>query len=384
MARAFFRILERVRYIVLGAGKQGTAIIHDLVHADGRNSVTVADRDGQALEGLAARFENFRVEIQQVDLADAARLSRLLESADVAISAVPYFFNLELARAAVEAGTHFCDLGGNTEIVYKELELDGAARRKGVHVIPDCGLSPGMTNILAAHVLDLLHRVDRLEIRVGGLPKHPVQPLNYQLSFSVHGLLNEYIEPATIVRDGELKDVESLSGIEPIHFDGLPPMEAFFTHGGISTLPKSLALRVPNMDEKTIRYPGHASAMKAILKDSRFESRDAIAAYLEAELKGEDEDFILLRVSAFGEKQITCEMVDHYDPDTKLSAMMRTTGFSASIVAQMMAQDRVGQPGAHLQEESIPIDLFIEELGRRNIMVRDKILPSPESSGGQS
>ena len=380
MARVFFRILERVRYIVLGAGKQGTAIIHDLVHADG-NSITIADRDRRSLELLAARFGDFRVQVQQVDLSDTARLSRLMESADVAISAVPYFFNLELARAAVEAGTHFCDLGGNTEIVYRELELGDRARRKGVHVIPDCGLSPGMTNILAAHVVDLLPRVDRLELRVGGLPKHPVPPLNYQLTFSVHGLLNEYIEPATIVRNGQPKDVESLSGIEPIHFDGFPPMEAFYTHGGISTLPKSLAQRVPNMDEKTIRYPGHASAMRAILKDSRFESRDGIAAYLEAELKGEDEDVVLLRVSAFGEGQVTCELVDHYDPDTKLSAMMRTTGFSASIVAQMMAEDRVGQPGAHLQEESIPTDVFIEELGRRNILVRDKVLPSPESTG---
>ena len=189
-----------MRYIVLGAGKQGTAIIHDLVHADGENSITIADRDRRALEVLAARFGDFRVEVQQVDLSDTARLYRLMESADVVISAVPYFFNLELARASVDAGTHFCDLGGNTEIVYRELELDGRARAKAVHVIPDCGLSPGMTNILAAHVLDLLPRVDRLEIRVGGLPKHPVPPLNYQLSFSVHGLLNEYIEPATIVR----------------------------------------------------------------------------------------------------------------------------------------------------------------------------------------
>lgn len=362
-----------MRYVVLGAGKQGTAIIHDLVHTSRGNSVTVVDQDPRALEVVAERFRTFQVEVQQADLSHTPGLRELFESAEVSISAAPFFFNLELARLAVEAGTHFCDLGGNTEIVYRELELDELARTRGVHVIPDCGLSPGMTNILAGYVVDLLPRVDRLELRVGGLPQHPVPPLNYQLTFSVHGLVNEYVEPATIVRNGKITNVESLSGIESIRFDGFPPMEAFYTHGGISTLPKSLASRVPNMDEKTVRYEGHAAAMTAIVADPRFESREALAEYLQTELPEEGEDVVLLRVSAFGEGRAVCELVDRYDADTKLSAMMRTTGFSTSIVAQMMARGEIGEAGAHLQEESIPGDVFIRELARRNIVIRDTV-----------
>ena len=362
-----------MRFVVLGAGKQGTAIIHDLVHTRDENSVTVVDNDPHALEVVAERFQTFQVNIQQADLSDTRGLRKLFEATDVAISAVPYFFNLELARLAVEAGTHFCDLGGNTEIVYEELRLHELARSAGIHIVPDCGLSPGMTNIVAAHVIDLLPRVDRLELRVGGLPQHPVPPLNYQLTFSVHGLLNEYVEPATIVTDGKITNVESLTGIEAIQFEGFPPMEAFYTHGGISTLPKSLASRVGNIGEKTVRYGGHAEAMKAILSDPQFESREAIAEYLRNELPQEGEDVVLLRVSAFGEGRAVSELVDRYDPETKLSAMMRTTGFSASIVAQMMARGEMGEPGAHLQEESIPCEIFISELAQRNIVIRDTV-----------
>ena len=359
-----------MHYLVLGAGRQGTAIVHDLVHSDTQNSVVVADHDPTALEVVAARFKQFQVDTRHTDLSVPSSYAPLLEVADVAISALPYFFNLDLSRAAVDAATHFCDLGGNTELVYKELELDARARKMGVYVIPDCGLSPGMTNILAAHLIDLLPRVDRLELRVGGLPRDPVPPLNYQLTFSIHGLLNEYIEPAEIVENGQVRRVESLTGVESIHFDDFPPLEAFFTHGGISTLPKSLLPRVPNMDEKTIRYPGHAAKIKAILKDPEFKSRDSIADYLKAELPNEGEDFVLLRISAFGDGHASCEMIDRYDPETQLSAMMRTTGFSASIVAQMMADRRLGEPGAYLQEESVPTAVFIDELRRRNIIIR--------------
>jgi len=151
----------------------------------------------------------------------------------VAISAVPYFFNLSLAEAAVESGVHFCDLGGNNRIVAAEFALDAKAKEAGVTLIPDCGLAPGLVNILAVGAIDGLEAVKSVEIRVGGLPQKPHPPLDYQIVFSPHGLLNEYMEPATVIQNGKVAEVPSLTGWEEIAF--VPPydrLEAFHTSGG--------------------------------------------------------------------------------------------------------------------------------------------------------
>ena len=240
----------------------------------------------------------------------------------------------------------------------------------GVAVIPDCGLSPGMTNILAAHLISDMENADTLELRVGGLPLEPVPPLNYQIVFSILGLLNEYIEPASVVAGGQFLRVESLTGAEPIQFDGYPQMEAFYTHGGISTLPESFAGRVQNINEKTIRYKGHSEAMYAILKDPRFKSRTEIGAYLESILPKEGPDVVLVRVTATsGARRRSLEVIDTADPQTGFSAMMRTTGYSAAIVAQMLALGRI-PPGAHVQEKVIPTEEFISALAVRGIHVK--------------
>lgn len=358
--------------MVLGAGKQGTAIAHDLIHFGSSNSVVIVDRDLSAVDAAARRFGK-AAEVRHMDLSHNAALGLLLDGASVCVSALPYFFNLELAKVAVANRVHFCDLGGNTGIVMQELGLDADARAKGVHLIPDCGLSPGMTNVLAAHVISQLERVDSLEMRVGGLPRFPVPPLNYQLVFSIHGLLNEYLEPAVVMEGGQLKRVESMTGAEPVRFDGYPELEAFYTFGGISTLPQSFGASVPNMNEKTVRYKGHAEAMGRILKDPRFQSREELADFLEQSLPHEGEDVVLVRVSAIGSGRADCEVVDHFDSDTGFSAMMRTTGFSAAIVARMMGDGKIGRPGAHRQEQVIRTSLFIAELGRRNIQVQETL-----------
>ena len=258
------------------------------------------------------------------------------------------------------------------DIVMQEFDLDLEARSKGVRLVPDCGLSPGMTNVLAAHVISKLERVESLEMRVGGLPRCPLPPLNYQLVFSIHGLLNEYLEPAVVLEDGKLKRIESMTGVEPVSFDGYPELEAFYTFGGISTLPQSFS-RIPNMNEKTVRYKGHAEAIRRILEDPRFNSREALADYLDRLLPNEGEDVVLARVTASGSGRAECEVIDSYDRTTGFSAMMRTTGFSAAIIARMVADGKIGGPGAHRQEQVIDTGLFIEELGRRNIRVTETL-----------
>src|SRR5690606_20102849 len=139
-----------------------------------------------------------------------------MSRADVCLNALPYYFNLEMATLAVRAGTNYADLGGNTGIVFQQIQLNEGAKARGVSVIPDCGLAPGMVNILAAAGIRAMDRADRVRIAVGGLPQHPEPPLNYQIVYSLEGVLDYYTTVSWILRDGELRQVDALSEVEPV------------------------------------------------------------------------------------------------------------------------------------------------------------------------
>ena len=170
-----------------------------------------------------------------------------------------------IATLAVRAGVHYADLGGNTGIVFQQLQLDETARAHGISAIPDCGLAPGMVNILAAAGIRALDRTDQVRCYVGGLPQHPRPPLHYTIVYSLEGVLDYYTTTSWILRDGELRQVEALSEIETVQFPEPPgTLEAFHTAGGLSTLPWTYQGRVRTMEYKTLRYPGHAHIMRAI------------------------------------------------------------------------------------------------------------------------
>src|SRR5215210_8307938 len=186
---------------------------------------------------------------------------------DAVLSCVTYFHNLSLARAAVEARTHFCDLGGNNAVVDAELALDEEASAAGVNVVPDCGLAPGMVSVLAAHGAARFDALDEVRIRVGGLPQKPRPPLDYQIVFSVEGLINEYVERARVVRGGRIVEVESMTEVEELEFPApFGRMEAFQTSGGTSTLPETFLGRVTELDYKTVRYPGHCERFRLLIE----------------------------------------------------------------------------------------------------------------------
>ena len=189
----------------------------------------------------------------------------LFRGHDSVISCVNYWYNVELSKAAIETGANFCDLGGNNYVVDDQLALDEQARAAGINIIPDCGLAPGMVSVLAMHGASRFDEVDEIHIRVGGLPQDPRPPLDYQLVFSVEGLINEYIEVARVIRDGEIKTVDSMTELESLSFDGFPPLEAFQTSGGTSTLPDTFLGRIRELDYKTIRYAGHCDKFKAMI-----------------------------------------------------------------------------------------------------------------------
>ena len=364
--------------LVLGAGRMGLGATHDLARQPDVARVTVADVDGDRVRAVAARA-GAKGHAAVLDVADRAAVTALMRDHAAVISCVNYWHNAHLAAIAIEAGTNFCDLGGNNSVVDKELALDAAARGKGVNVIPDCGLAPGMTQVLVAHAVSRFDKVDEIHIRVGGLPLDPKPPLDYQLVFSVEGLINEYVERARVLRGGKIVEIDSMTEVEELEFPApFGKMEAFQTSGGTSTLPDTYLGRVRELDYKTIRYPGHCARFKAMIDLGLCSSepvngvvpRKFFGDLLVRSLPHDEPDAVLVRVEvAGGGKRLRYDIVDRYDEATGLSAMMRTTAFPASIVALMMARGQTTAKGALPQERCIDPELFMRELAARDINV---------------
>ena len=378
-----------MEYLLLGAGLQGTAIAFDLLHhAPQTARLVIVDADQDSLTALADRLDDRRVSPVCADVRDATALAPLMDTADVTISAVNYWFNATLAALAVESRSHFLDLGGNNDIVAQEFELNDRATAQGVTVIPDCGLAPGLAGILGYWLVDGLDRAESLKLRVGGLPADPVPPMNYKVVFSVQGLINEYIEPAVVIRDGRLRTVPSLSELETLVFpEPFGELEAFQTSGGTSTLPRTLAGRVPNLDYKTIRYKGHCAQFRLLaelglcdsvpreFRDGKVAPREVLASLLQEklDLPGQDVVLLLAEVEGWGADgtavRKTVRIVDYHDETNDISAMMRMTGYPAAIVAWMLASGEIATPGARCQELVVPGDRMIEELRRRGVAI---------------
>lgn len=363
----------------------GHGAVHDLVHnSPDVELVTVADLHLKKAEAIAKAVGTSRVDARCLDVENYADAVELMRGHDAAISCVNYWYNDDLSRAAIEAGASFCDLGGNNYVVDKQLALDDEARNAGISIIPDCGLAPGMVSILAMHGAAEFDEVDEIHIRVGGLPQHPQPPLNYQLVFSVEGLINEYVEPARVIRNGKITEVPSMTELEAVELDGFPPLEAFQTSGGTSTLPDTFLGRVKELDYKTIRYAGHCEKFKTMIDLGLCSSEEIVANYqkvvprkvfgelLSRNLPADGPDYVLVRLDFAGtkdgaEKKLRYDIVDKQDEATGLSAMMRTTAFPASIIAQMMAKGDVLSRGALPQEKAIDPQRFVDELTRRGI-----------------
>lgn len=367
--------------LVLGAGRMGLGAVHDLAAQPDVEHVTVADMDAERARAVAARA-GAKGRAVSLDCSDHAAVVALMRGHAAAISCVNYWLNEGLARAAIEAGTNFCDLGGNNTVVDAELALDAEARAAGVNVVPDCGLAPGMTAVLVAHAMSRVENADEIHIRVGGLPLEPKPPLDYQLVFSVEGLINEYIERARVLRGGQVVEIDSMTELEELEFPApFGKLEAFQTSGGTSTLVDTYLGQVRELDYKTIRYPGHCAKFKAMIdlglcssepEPNGVTPRKFFGDLLVRNLPHDEPDVVLVRVEVSGcGKRLRYDIIDRYDQATGLSAMMRTTAFPASIVALMMARGQTTSKGALPQEKCIPPDAFMKELAARGIEVEE-------------
>lgn len=382
-----------MKILVLGAGRMGLGAAFDLAHnSPDVAAITVADFEGERANAVAATVGSDKVTAAQIDVAEPGAAERLMHGHDAVISCVNYWYNVDLAKAAIAAGANFCDLGGNNTIVDQELALDAEAAAAGVNIIPDCGLAPGMVSVLAAHGAARFTGLDSIKIRVGGLPQNPKPPLNYQIVFAVEGLINEYIERARVIRDGAITEVDSMTELEELDFPApYGRMEAFQTSGGTSTLPETFLGRVRDLDYKTIRYPGHCDRFKTMLDLGLGDSslidvagvsvapRKVFGDCLVRHLPADEPDLVFVRLEFSGgtdngRKTLRYDIIDKFDEQTKLSAMMRTTAFPASIIAQMMARGDTLRRGATPQETVIPPEPFVAELARRNIEIIESLV----------
>jgi lysine 6-dehydrogenase len=378
--------------IVLGSGMMGQAIAYDLSKFSNFDNITIADNNKETLEYTKKIFKNKKFIFQTLDLDKPKDVNQCLQGYDIAISAVPYKYNYFLAKTVIETKTHFLDLGGNNTIVEKERSLSDKAKKNDVTIIPDCGLAPGLTSVITKDIVDQMSSIDFVKIRVGGLPMYPQPPLNYQIVFSPYGLINEYVEDAIILKNGNIIKKKSMTDLEKIIFpEPFGQLEAFLTSGGCSTLPYTYNNKIKYLDYKTIRYPGHCEQFKTLLNLGLAEEkpinvkgktvilRDLFADVLLKNLPKNKEDVVLIKVFCKGENknkedinlEYTC--VDYYDSENKITAMMRTTGYPVSIIAQMIEQDTIKKRGVYCSEEIVPCKPFFRELDKRKIQIKKNI-----------
>jgi lysine 6-dehydrogenase len=378
-----------MRMLVLGAGLQGSACAYDLL-AHTEHDVVLADLNVDNLPAFLQPYIGGRLTPVAVDANDRTGIRRVMEGVSATMSAFPYYFNLGMSVAAVESGSHFCDLGGNTDIVLEQKQVAPRAAAAGVSVVPDCGLAPGMVNILAEHGIRQLDVVRKVTIKVGGLPQKPQPPLNYQVVYSLEGVLDYYTTLSWVVRDGRQMQVKALSEIEELEFPGAGTLEAFHTAGGLSTMAQRYEGKIPTMEYKTLRYPGHARMMEAMrdiglfglepvnVKGVPVVPRDLFIATVGPTLRKdyrESPDLVALRVEVEGTDKgddvlLRFDLLDRYDADTGITAMMRTTGYSLAITGALQAEGKI-KPGVWTPDEAMPAREYIAALAERGVVIQE-------------
>lgn len=391
-----------MKYIVLGAGKQGLAAAYDLIVYGRAARLTLADSSSVSQGNNAKEFrkllelcrrQNKRVlSYRKINVHNNSLLKSILREHDAVLSALPYYLNLSVAEAAIAAKVHYCDLGGYFEMTQKILKLHRKAKKAGVTLVPDCGVSPGMCNSLAVCAMDQFDRTEDVHIYCGGLPQMPRPPLGYKVVFNLEGVLGNYFGKAYLLRNGKITLAAPLSEREEIDLGApLGKLEAAITGGATSTCPWTFRGKIKNYDYKTLRYPGHWEKIDLLkqlglmeidpveINGHKIVPRKIFAKIVEPRLRFQQErDLLVMRVIVCGLRhgkkiEIRYDLMDYADPKTGFSAMQRTTGFSAAIILEMLAQGFVQQKGVVPLEKAISGSLFLKEIRKRGIHVKETI-----------
>ena len=384
------------RYAIIGAGRQGLSAAYDLARFGSAEEILLCDLK---LETAQKGVEKLRAQLSQdlfipvsLDAGNLNQLQNALKGVDSAISAVPFTFNLGITKAAIECNTNLCDLGGHTETVLKQLALDEPAKSSGITIVPDCGMGPGLNISLGVLAMSFLEKPINLFIWDGGLPLNPVPPWNYISTFHINGLTNEYEGPAWFIRDGRPTQVPCLSEVEELDFPSpLGRLEAAVTSGGLSTAPWTFAGKLQRLENKTLRYPGHWQTFQAFqqlglfeqtpveIKDGSFVPRETFHALLQPKIAGDQvHDICVIRVRCEGESNgktavCTLDLCETYDEETGLTAMEKFTGWHASMVAILSAQNKLPK-GAIPIEKALSGPMLMEEAKKRKWSIKNNTI----------
>lgn len=375
-----------MRITVIGAGLIGSAVARELNEHEEVKQIQVCDARSRSLQELHDQVKSSKLRSFQVDVRDINVLEPIIRGSQCVVGCAAPEVNPILAEACLEIGIHFCDLGGNDTIVEKELQLNKRAEQKSLWVVPNCGLAPGLVNVLCLEGIQQFDEVEAAHLRVGDVPLHPEPPFNFRISWSAEKIIDDYTHPVQVIENGKIKHIEPLTMEEPICFpEPFNKMESFCTAGGLSTLTTQLEGTLKTLDHKTIRWPGHADQMRALLGLGFGEARnidvrthltyrDVLVRRMRQRLGGAHEDAVLLRVLIKGEvdgekKTLVYEMVERYDVDDKMTAMKRCTSIPAAVATILIASGEVKGGGAAPPENVLPRKKYLEMLAERGLTV---------------
>lgn len=375
----------KTKVILLGAGLIGKPLAIDLA-SDENFEVTVADRDGNRLEGI----EQQHILKKHTDLGDVPGLKKLVSNYDLVVNATPGFMGFNTLKSVVEAGKNCIDIAFYPE---NAMDLDELCKQNNVMVISDIGVAPGMSNLLSGYAAAQLDEVDQVDIFVGGLPKVRKLPWEYKAVFSPTDVIEEYTRPARLIENGEIVVKPPLTEIETLNFDRVGTLEAFNSDGLRSLL---YTIKAKTMREKTLRYPGYANKIK-LLADNGFFSTEKIDVqgnqicpldmtskllFEQWKQQEDDEDITVMRIMVEGKKaqknmRYTFDLYDEYDPVTKTHSMARTTAYTASVAARLLNSKVFYQPGLFVPETlgkyDDVVDFMLKGLTERNVIYEKKV-----------
>lgn len=379
-----------MKIVVLGAGLMGKEAARDLVKNPKVGKVFLADLNVAQAQQFADTLQTNKIEVLKLDATDDQQLKIVMSKANVVVNALFYKFNEKVARTAIEVGVHSVDLGGHIGGITDEiLKLNPAAKAKGLTLIPDIGVAPGMVNILAGLGASKLDNVKSIKIYVGGIPVEKEPPLEYNVVFSLEGVFDHYTDPSHVVRNGVLREIPSLSEVEPFYFKGFSGLEAFHTSGGLSTLAQSYP-GVQTLEYKTVRYAGHAKKFQLLVdlgltrKDTEVningqtvKVRDVLREVLQSKIAlGNKQDVVLLRVVVKGERNEEAvtyeyEMITYRNQENNETAMALATANSISVVAQLIGDGTIKERGVLPPEKVVPGEAYIREMKKRGITITE-------------
>ncbi len=366
------------KIIVLGAGMVGKAIIYDLSK---EYNVTAVDIDDAALEYCK---ENYKVITMKQDLGNVETLKQVIEEAGLIVSAVPGFMGYKTMETCIENGRDIVDISFMPEDF---MELEEKAKAKGVTAIADCGVAPGMPNIILGHHSKEME-IENFEYMVGGLPRERKFPFEYKAPFSPIDVLEEYTRPARMMEQGKIVSKPAMSESELVYFQRLGHLEAFNTDGLRSLL--TTMSQIPNMKEKTLRYPGHIRLIQSLKEAGFFEDKEITVGHQKVKpldvtnqilinewsLKPGEEEFTLMKIIMEGtlngeKKKIIYNLLDEYDKSTSLSSMARTTGFTATAAVNIIVQGIFNKKGVfppeYIGEDKDSFKWIMNYLKERNV-----------------